>query len=279
MDEIKNYTDSAKLLYVEQSEKTDQWHSILHSHPFTELFYVVRGSGSMKFSNVESITIQEDDLIIVNPNIFHTETCEANESLEYIVIGLEGIIFETDEQNPRYSIQNFTEYKHDVLLYLRGLIEEFKHKDPYYENIADNLLKILLMNILRRSNSKLELASMSSSANKDCLFIESYILENSHLEITLDHLSEITFLDKFYLSHLFKEYSGMAPIEYLLHVRIEKAIKLLTTTDFSVSYISSMLGFKNAAYFSQFFKKKKNMSPSKYRNLYHIERKVNESHS
>lgn len=267
-------TEQAKMIYIDQSKKTDQWHSILHSHPFTELFYVIRGSGSMKFSNVESITIQEDDLIIVNPNVFHTESCAPDESMEYIVIGVEGVVFDLIDQNTRYSLHNFHEYKHEVLLYLRALSDESLNKEAYHEEISDNLFNVLMMNILRRSETKLEVGSMNSSYNKDCMFLETYIIENSHLDITLEHLSEITFLDKFYISHLFKAHSGMAPIEYLLHVRVEKAVKLLTTSDFSVSYISSMLGFKSPAYFSQFFKNKKSMSPSKYRDKYHVEKTI-----
>lgn len=276
MAENNSVTSLARMIYIDQSQKTDQWHSILHSHPFTELFYVIRGSGTMKFSNVEAIDVQEDDLIIVNPNVFHTESCAEDESMEYIVIGVEGIVFETSDKNSRYSVHNFKDNKHEVLLYLRALSSESSNKELYHQDISNNLFNVLLMNILRRSETNLVVGSMEISLNKDCMFIESYLFENSHLDITLDHLSEVTFLDKFYLSHLFKEHSGMAPIEYLLHIRVEKAVKLLTTSDFSVSYISSMLGFKNPAYFSQFFKKKKNVSPSKYRELYHIEKKKRE---
>ena len=273
MSQEYNLIENSKMIYLEHEESNDQWHSILHSHTFMELFYVTKGSGNMKFSNVEVIEVKEDDLIIVNPNVFHTEYCEEDESMEYFVIGVEGIIFDHEQKNKRYSIHNFKDYKHEVLTYLQTINNERKNEDPFYKEIEERLFEVLIMNILRRSNSKLEVSSISSSYNKDCLFIETYIYENSHLNITLDTLAEITFLDKYYLSHLFKEHSGMAPIEYLHHVRLEKAIKLLTTSDFSVSYISSMLGFANAAYFSQFFKKKTDMSPSKYRDTYHISQK------
>lgn len=277
MTQQKGLTEQAQMIYIDQSKKTDQWHSILHSHPFAELFYVIRGTGHMKFSNVESVEMKEDDLLIVNPNVFHTEYCTEDESIEYIVIGVEGVVFDDNQLNSRYSTHNFSEYKHEVLLYLKAISNEANNKEVYHEEIITNLFNVLLKNILRRSETKLQVGSISSSYNKDCLFIETYIYENSHMDITLDHLSEVTFLDKFYLSHLFKEHSGMAPIEYLHHVRMKKAIRLLTTSDFSVSYISSMLGFANPAYFSQFFKKKQKMSPSKYRETYAIENKHKEN--
>lgn len=270
MRESNHLIKNSEILYIDHDTSSDQWHSILHSHTFVELFYVVKGSGYMKFSNVEIIEIKEDDLIIVNPNVFHTEFCKEGQHLEYYVIGSEGFIFDNDQKNSRYSIHNFKDYKKEVLTYLQSLEEEERNNDIYRDEIKKSLFEVLLMNILRRSQSKLEVSSVSSSFNKECLFIETYINENSHLNITLDSLAELTYLDKFYLSHLFKEHSGMAPIEYLHNVRIEKAIKLLTTTDFSMTYISSMLGFANAAYFSQFFKKKTGMSPSQYREQYHV---------
>lgn len=258
------------MVYIEHSKSSEQWHSILHSHSFTELFYVTKGHGRMKFNDSEIVHIKQDDLIIVNPNVFHTEYCDINESMEYFVIGIEGIGFDRGQNHNRYSVHNFKNYKHDVHTYLQLLQQEIHNKDTYYEEIIKRLLEILIMNILKHSNTTLNVSNNSFTSNKYSMFIENYINENYHLDITLDTLAQKTHLDKYYLSHLFKDHSGMAPIEYLHHVRIEKSIKLLTTSDFTISYIASMIGFSNAAYFSQFFKKKTAMSPSEYRKQYHI---------
>lgn len=64
---------------------------------------------------------------------------------------------------------------------------------------------------------------------------------------------------------VFKEQTGEAPSEYHLNRRIEKASRLLRTTDQSVRQISEELGFKNQNHFSALFKRKTGESPINYR--------------
>ena len=45
----------------------------MHMHPFTELFYVVSGEGLFLIED-KSFTVKQDDLVIVNANILHTES-------------------------------------------------------------------------------------------------------------------------------------------------------------------------------------------------------------
>ncbi len=47
--------DTIKLLYVSTSKYEGDWQSILHSHPFSELFYVVQGSGSFITEDRKSV--------------------------------------------------------------------------------------------------------------------------------------------------------------------------------------------------------------------------------
>lgn len=47
-----------KLLYIDSSRFDSDWHSTLHSHPFAELMYVVRGSGYFRFADNLKLPIQ-----------------------------------------------------------------------------------------------------------------------------------------------------------------------------------------------------------------------------
>jgi AraC-like DNA-binding protein len=57
----------------------------------------------------------------------------------------------------------------------------------------------------------------------------------------------------------------MTPILYLNWIRIEKAKDLLENTDTSISEISELIGFQSIHYFSRYFKKKENCTPTEYR--------------
>ena len=72
-------------------------------------------------------------------------------------------------------------------------------------------------------------------------------------------------MNKYHLAHSFKEEFGISPISYQLNRRIEESCYLLQQTDMSLSQIARVLGFSSSSYFSQLFRKAKEMSPSEYR--------------
>ena len=68
-----------------------------------------------------------------------------------------------------------------------------------------------------------------------------------------------------YLSHLFKKYSDLGFIEYVNHVKIKEAKKIMAEKNMKIYEIANSLGFDNAFYFSKVFKKVEGCSPSEYR--------------
>jgi len=92
-------------------------------------------------------------------------------------------------------------------------------------------------------------------------YLDRYYME----KINLDMLSEMFFINKFYLSRIFKEQFGVTINTYLLQVRITHAKQLLRFSDSSVEKISSDCGFTDANYFSRSFRKFENISPMEFR--------------
>ena len=63
----------------------------------------------------------------------------------------------------------------------------------------------------------------------------------------------------------FKEITGSSPIEYLLHVRMNKAAEKLLSGKETVSEIAAACGFADSNYFSRQFRKHYHCSPLQYR--------------
>lgn len=253
------------VLYVTHSRYDNDWQSIPHTHAFAEFFYVISGKGQFLVNNT-SFDIKEDDLIIVNANVEHTETSKNNLPLEYIVVGIEGLDFHTYDQSytEGYSVHNYREYKHEILFYLKTLLLEMNNPDDYSSELIQNILTILLINIIRRTKTSLNV-STAKKTTKECEYIEKYINDYFKEHITLDKLSEITYLNKYYLVHAFKRYKGISPINYLTLRRIDEAKLLLKTTDHSINTIAITVGFSGLSYFTQAFKKTVGLTPSQYR--------------
>lgn len=276
---IENVThtsfDNVNLLYISTSKYEGDWQSILHSHTFSELFYVVNGKGTFIANGVE-FPIQANDLIIVNPHIEHTEKSFKKDPLDYIVLGVENLSFVFDDLNDKLpeSMKAISKHVHKFSIkssnfyaYLNIMLEEITEKQENYDEVCHNLLEVLLICLLRNENIKM-VESTSTILKKECFQIKDYIDAHYYEDITLDDLAKLTHLNKFYVAHAFTKNIGMSPINYLLQRRIEEGKSLLISSTLSVADISSSLGFSSQSYFSQAFKKMTGISPRQYRMEY-----------
>ena len=95
--------------------------------------------------------------------------------------------------------------------------------------------------------------------------IKNYLDENYTQRISLDELSERFYINKFYLTRIFKEQFGVSIYTYLFQIRITHAKQLLRFTDKTVAEIGEECGMGALYYFSRMFKKVEGISPSEYR--------------
>ena len=162
---------------------------------------------------------------------------------------------------------NYYNYKHEILFYLKTLLQEIEHEDEEYEIVCQDLLEVLIINMVRRTKANMIVAP-SQKITKECRFVEQYINNHFREDITLELLSEKSYMNKYYLVHVFKQYKGVSPINYLISKRVECAKELLETTNYPIAQIAESSGFSSQSYFSQVFKKATNMSPNEYRKRY-----------
>lgn len=257
-----------KLIYISTSKYEGDWHSTMHTHHFTELFYVVHGRGNFMVEE-EVFSVKESDLVIINSNVDHTEQSYNDNPLEYIVLGIEGLTFSLNKENSnsRYSIYNFDENKKEMHNFLMSLLKEIEEQKANYERVCQNLMEVLLIQIMRNANYKLTITDdvMSKKLCKECSKVKRYLDSKYSENITLDTLADITHMSKYYLIHAFTKYSGVSPINYLNNKRIEESKNLLDNTDLSIAQIAGSIGFSSQSYFSQAFKKSLGISPNEYR--------------
>ncbi|MDF2713469.1 MAG: AraC family transcriptional regulator [Paenibacillus sp.] len=94
----------------------------------------------------------------------------------------------------------------------------------------------------------------------------AYIDDHYMQELTLDKLSREACLSKFYLTRLFKQFTGLTVFEYVNRQRITQAqLLLLAEKSTSVTDICFRVGFKELAHFSKNFKQLVGVSPEHYR--------------
>ncbi len=266
----------SRLLYISTSKYEGDWQSIPHSHPFSELFYVLSGSGAFVAEGSE-FSVCKDDMVIINPHVEHTEKSWNASPMEYIVLGIEGLTFSFDNiaaardgmsvHTVSGAIYKYSIHNPNVYAYLNIMLEEAVHKQENYETVCQNLLEVLLVCMLRHDNLSV-VQSGKTVLNRECTQIKNYLDSNYSENITLDTLADITHMNKYYMAHAFTKYTGLSPINYLLKRRIQEGKNLLESTTHSIAQISEMLGFSSQSYFSQAFKKATGKTPIQHRSEY-----------
>lgn len=258
---------TSRLLYAARSRYGKEWHSTVHRHACTEIFYCVRGLGDFVLDGHRR-TVGSDDVVIVGANVEHTESSSSANPLEYIVLGVDGLDFHfggSDSiDSASYTVLNYRDEREVLLLYLEDLLRELEAKPSQYETVCTYLLQVLLIKLLRTRALPVSIEP-ARRGNRECAAARRYIDEHYAEPITLEALAELSHVNKYYLVHTFSKEYGITPINYLIDRRIRESKYLLSNTNHSLSQISHVLGFSSPSYFSQSFRRLTGISPMEYR--------------
>lgn len=249
------------LLFVAASRDEKDWPSELHSHYFSELFYITGGNGEFKV-NSEAFQVHADDLVILNPNTMHTEFSSSCSPLSYIVIGIDGISFSSDASS--FHVIRNSPYKQELQFYFQVLFKEIQSEQRYHKYLCTSLLNIILVYLSRDSRAELSLAP-NAYVSQECADAKQYMDTHFREAITLDVLAAHVHWNKYHLSHCFTRAYDISPIQYLLEKRIKESKYLLRATNYPLSAIAAQTGFSSPSYFSQSFRKLVKIAPLEYR--------------
>lgn len=266
VDQNLSYTirGTAKLLNVARATYGGDWHSVPHTHNHVELFYIIGGKGQFLI-NDRLYPVNTNHLVIINPNVMHTEASLNGQPFEYIVLGVDGIeLSMNNATNGQFCILDHYESL-DIASCLRNILREMEQKQPGYEDICQAYMEILIIRLMRSTDLSVPTEAVAITGNRQCAAIRRYIDLHFKEPLTLDLLAEEAHMNKFYLSHTFKKEYGISPINYMISKRIEESKYLLAETDLSLSQISQLLGFSSLSYFSQVFRKTQSVPPMEYR--------------
>jgi len=250
-----------------------------HFHKEYELYYLLKGERNFFIDN-QTFLIKKGTLVILDKNQVHKIESTENPGYDSIIIEIKEEPFSSFfSSDGRLSLQQFFKKHHGVREFntqgqryieslLLCLIEEAQKKEPGYELMAKIKLSELFIFIMRcgfQKDSMSAVAMQKSSKHKTVSEAVDYITKNFMLTESLDELSNHFFVNKYYLSRIFKEITGFTIKEYINIQRIQQAQKLLSDSDYNISEIAELLGYENPSYFEKVFKKYTETTPLKYK--------------
>jgi len=81
----------------------------------------------------------------------------------------------------------------------------------------------------------------------------------------VDELLKIAHMSRSNLMRIFRKATGQTPIDYLVRLRIQKAMDMLRNTDLSITEIALEVGFNDSNYFTRCFRRSMEQTPKEYR--------------
>lgn len=111
-------------------------------------------------------------------------------------------------------------------------------------------------------NLNIQVATLSIKIRRAVQYIDRHYGSS---ELSLEDVGQAVSLHPKYLSASFKEECGVGFHDYLIEIRIDRALQLLKDPHRTIKEVSGEVGFSDQGYFSKVFQNKIGISPSAYR--------------
>jgi len=92
-------------------------------------------------------------------------------------------------------------------------------------------------------------------------FIDAHLGER----LTLVRMAGEAKLNPYHFAHMFKHVTGVAPHQYIMQRRLERAKLLLAQTNLPIVEIATELGYASQSHFSELFRRATGITPMSYR--------------
>jgi AraC-like DNA-binding protein len=91
------------------------------------------------------------------------------------------------------------------------------------------------------------------------------IREQINTNVSPEAIAKELIMTYSWFRRLFKQYTGLAPAQYIAQLRLQRAKELLSTTSKSVKEIAVEMNYESVDYFSTQFRRQTKMTPTQYR--------------
>ncbi|MNO29851.1 HTH-type transcriptional activator RhaR [compost metagenome] len=242
-----------------------------HSHELTELYYLTEGE-RVYFVDDRVVTVHKGELILIPGRELHATASSEIAEFERILInydpGLLPAPLQSEAQwfqRPRYRLfrLNLREQNEAESL-LHRMLEECRLQRPFYETAVVTLFAELII-LLQRSESTSQTGGTKHPLHHLVTDVATFIRGHYRETLTLDETAGHFFISPSYLSRVFHRLTGFHFREYIVHVRVREAERLLAGTSVKIQEIASLVGFEHLSHFNKTFKKSTGLTPLQYR--------------
>jgi len=251
----------------------------VHWHEELEIIYC-QSSGILEL-NSQEYYFEKNDIIFINKENLHKLTALSDGVFFVIVFHYQFLDFKNND----YCQTNIMDHLKKQQLLFPWKIDE---KNEIYGEVNHLILEIIELYFSQSIGRTLKIKSnlyhiiflflnSNQFINASCEtadrcyqidYVKStikYLEENFSDHISINDLSKHSNISKFYLLSIFKQFTGMSPIEYLINLRLENSLILLKENK-SVTQTAYDAGFNSVSYYIKKFREKYNQTPKDFKN-------------
>ncbi|WP_244209352.1 AraC family transcriptional regulator [Paenibacillus ferrarius] len=247
-----------------------------HWHTSFEIGYCLSGKGWFYFGD-KKFSVNPGDVFIVNHMERHIAQSDPENPSQYIFVFFKKELIEIEKEllipffySPRKFINQISselEAAQEIGRIILAVNEEMEKKRTAYPGMIRSYILQICVLLSRHFKSHISTGEFNQvfALYYKLAPVLTYMHENFREPLELSDVAKKLDLSSSRVRHLFKEIMGEGFKDYLLHLRVNEARRLLLNTNLSIVDICYQSGFQSHNPFYHAFQKIVGMSPGDYR--------------
>jgi AraC-like DNA-binding protein len=231
-----------------------------------QLIYITRGGGIFESESCKE-EITEGSVILLHPKEKHRYRPHKTTGWDEMWVGFKGDfidnIIEKKYFDPSKAVFRIG-FNETIVNLFNDIVKFSKEEKPGYQPVISGAI-IYILGLL---HSEQQQKSLKEKDNTELTVSKARVIfrEKVYEKISPEQVAEELQIGYSLFRKIFKKYTGLAPGQYLIQLKMQKAKELLADPSKLIKEIAYELHIESSLYFCKLFKEKVGITPVEYRN-------------
>ncbi|HLZ85736.1 MAG TPA: AraC family transcriptional regulator [Puia sp.] len=231
-----------------------------------QVIYIVGGQGSFESTHIPETVVHSGTVILLFPGEWHRFRPAKGTGWDEYWVGFRGEVADNLVKRKFFEASAALlpiGFSAELAGLFSAILDQTRTEQPGYQPVASGILLHLLGCVfsLNKQRSFEHAEEIRNRMEHAIMLLRDKIDE----DIAIRDIAAQLNVSYAWFRKWFKLYTGLAPHQYVIQLKIEKAKALLADSGNSIKGIAYQLRFEHPLYFSKLFKEKVGVSPEGYR--------------